>query len=487
MDKKIITRYAPSPTGFQHIGGIRTALFAYLAAKQSGGTFILRIEDTDKSREVEGAIEHTMEALRWLGLNWDIGPDNPGDFGSCLQSDRLDIYKKYAHKLIAKGLAYPDPYSQEELEIFRQQAKDNNEPFLYRKHRPESFVDWDEKTPLRLRVENIKRYKWHDEVRGDLEAGEEALDDYIIIKSDGYPTYNFAHIIDDYEMGVTHIMRGDEFISSMPKFLSLYDALEISYPKFISLPPIMNETGNKKLGKRDGAQDILEYKKQGYLPETMVNFLAMIGWNPGTDKEIFSRQELLETFSIAKIQKSGGAFNVEKLKWMNKEHLLQLNHKDQFTYVLSAVPDSVKALPQYNNDRVEKISSIILERYHNLIEINESFTTGEYDWVFTTPHYETELLKWKQDTNVENSLTRLDEVHKLLTDADFSSTESIKSAIWDLAEKEGRGQVLWPLRVALSGREKSPDPFNCAYILDKQETLLRIKAACDKITGNAVT
>jgi len=280
-DTKVVTRFAPSPTGFMHVGGVRTALFAWLFARKNKGTFILRIEDTDKAREVAGSIDHIIESLKWIGIDWDEGPDIGGPHAPYKQSERLDSYKKYAQILIEKGLAYPDPYTSEELEAFRKKAEVEKRPFLYRDYRPESFRKWDGTKALRFKTPEIKSYKWTDAVRGELSAGPEALDDFILIKSDGYPTYNFAHIIDDLEMGVTHIMRADEFISSTPKFLSLYDALSIMPPVLVTLPPILGEAGTKKLGKRDGAKDILDYKKEGYLPEAMLNFLAFIGWNPG--------------------------------------------------------------------------------------------------------------------------------------------------------------------------------------------------------------
>ena len=257
---KVVTRFAPSPTGFMHVGGVRTALYAYLWAKKNKGTFILRIEDTDKEREVEGSIAHIIESLKWLGIDWDQGPEIGGPHAPYLQSERLGIYKKYAEILINKGFAYPDPYTEEEVNQFRERAELAKKPFLFREHRPETFDVWDEKKPLRFKVPEIKSYKWNDLVYGDLSAGPEALDDFILIKSDGYPTYNFAHIVDDIEMGISHVMRGQEFISSVPKFLSLYEALGIEPPLFATLPPIMGSDGNKKLSKRDGAKDILEYK-----------------------------------------------------------------------------------------------------------------------------------------------------------------------------------------------------------------------------------
>ena len=474
--QKIVTRFAPSPTGFMHIGGVRTALYAYLFAKKMGGEFILRIEDTDKNREVEGSIQHIQESLKWLEIDWDYGPDKPGPFGSCLQSDRLDIYKKYALELIEKDYAYPDPYSSEELERFREEAQVEKRPFLFRDHRPEAFDAWDGSRPLRFKVPEIKRYTWHDEVRGELSAGEEMLDDFILIKADGYPTYNFAHIVDDLEMGVTHVMRGEEFIASQPKFLSLYDALGIERPKFVTLPPIMGPDGKKKLSKRDGAKDLLEYREDGYLPETMVNFLALIGWNPGGEQEVFTREELLEKFSIDKIQKSGGAFNEEKLKWMNKEHLGKLSDEDRIAYVQDTLSD-------IDPGKVAKLMPTILERVHTQTEIREAAAAGEYDWVNSSTTYETELLKWKNDEKVADALPRLQKVSELLTNADFSSPESIKESIWAYAEEVGKGELLWPLRVALTGRERSPDPFTCAFVLGSEETLARIKIACDKIGG----
>ena len=252
--KKVVTRFAPSPTGLMHVGGLRTGLFAWLWARKNKGTFILRIEDTDKVREVPGSKEQIMESLSWLGLTWDFGPDKIGPWGSNIQSERLPIYKNYAEKLIAKGLAYPDPFTEEEVEEFRKKAEENKQAFLFRNHRPETFDVWDGTRPLRFKVSELKRYEWHDEVRGTLSAGMEALDDFVLIKADGFPTYNFCHIVDDIEMGVTHVMRGEEFIAATPKFLSLYEALGAEPPIFATLPPILGESGTKKLSKRDGAK-----------------------------------------------------------------------------------------------------------------------------------------------------------------------------------------------------------------------------------------
>lgn len=485
MDNQIVTRFAPSPTGFMHIGGIRTALFAYLYARKNNGIFILRIEDTDKVREVEGSIEHIQKSLGWLGIDWDYGPDKEGPWGANIQSKRLESYQKYAHVLIEKGLAYPDPYTKEEVDAFRAQAEKDKKPFLFRDHRPETFEIWDGTKPLRLKAPFIKRYTWHDEVRGDLEAGEEMVDDIILIKADGYPTYNFAHIIDDKEMGVTHIMRGDEFISSMPKFLSIYDALELAYPKFVTLPPILNDERTKKLGKRDGAKDILAYKDEGYLPEVMRNFLALIGWNPGTEQEIFSKEELIAAFDIAKIQKGGGAFNEEKLLWMNKEYLQKLSPEAFLEYIKQGIPkDAIETHKwKINDDILMRLLPVIQERVHVRKDFTEAAEEGEYDFAFVAPDVPKELIKWKNDADASASLPRLEQAFKLLEGADFGSKEAIKDALWAYAEEVGRGELLWPLRVALTGRERSPDPFVSAYVIGKEETLVRIKNACAKIGG----
>jgi glutamyl-tRNA synthetase len=333
-------------------------------------------------------------------------------------------------------------------------------------------------------VSDVKRHHWDDEVRGKLEAGEEMLDDIIIIKADGYPTYNFAHIIDDLEMEVTHIMRGEEFIASTPKFLSLYDALEIPYPVFVTMPPIMAADGKKKLGKRDGAKDLLEYRIEGYLPEAMVNFLSLIGWNPGTDQEFFSMKELIETFTLEKIQKSGGAFNEEKLLWMNKEYLHKIDTAAFATYTINALPEKIKGLDGYNEEIATRLAPTIQERVHNANEITEAAQAGEYDFAFSTPEVPAALIKWTKDEHASDSIPRLQKAYELLSGADFSSADTIKEAVWSYAEEVGKGDLLWPLRVSLTGLEKSPDPFMCAYIIGKNETLARVNNALQTLSAD---
>jgi len=483
----VVTRFAPSPTGFMHIGSIRTALFAYLWAKKNNGTFILRIEDTDKDREVKGSIEHICESLKWLGINWDYGPDKPGSFGSCIQSERLDTYIDFAKKLIVNGYAYPDPYTAVEVEAFRKQAELNKQPFLYRNHRPATFDTWDGTKPLRFKVPEIKKYHWHDAVRGNLEAGEEALDDFILIKSDGFPTYNFAHIIDDLNMSVTHILRADEFISSTPRFLSLYEALGITPPIFVTLPPILREDHTKKLGKRDGAKDVLEYRREGYLPEAVLNLLALIGWNPGTTQELFTKEDLINSFEIGKIQRAGGSFNEEKLLWFNHQYISKLSSEDFAIKASTFLPEWLST----NSSVFKRSSSILREKITRMDEITNIFSQdGELGFIKGLLDYEPDKLLWKNEPSFSVTTTHLSKCREIILDLNEThdptstlgfTTESIKKAIWPYAELAGKGNVLWPLRMALTGQEKSPDPFVCAYILGREESLKRIDIAIDKI------
>lgn len=478
MTSKVVTRFAPSPTGFMHVGGVRTALFAWLFARKHGGTFILRIEDTDKVREVAGSMEHIIKSLKWLGIEWDEGADIGGPNAPYIQSQRLDSYLKYAKILIEKGYAYPDPYTKEEVEVFRQKAVAEKRAFLFRDHRPENPGEWDGTRPLRFKVPEVKSYEWTDGVRGRLSAGPEALDDFILIKSDGYPTYNLAHIIDDLEMGVTHIFRSDEFISSTPKFLSLYDALGIEHPVFATLPPILGEGGNKKLGKRDGAKDILDYETEGYLPDAMMNFLALLGWNPGGEQELFTVQELTEKFEIERVQKSGAQWNEEKLNWLNREYIKKLSPVEQEQWVEKFLPERIKVLPAYSQVMLSKIAPIVVERINIFQDIASMAETGEFDYYFQMPTCDIEKLVWKTETK-ENTKVYLEKAIELIdtvSETDFNR-DAIKASVWDYAESVGRGNILWPIRFALSGREKSPDPFILAEILGKTTTLARIREA----------
>lgn len=472
QNAQIVTRFAPSPTGLLHTGTVRTAIFAWAWARKHNGTFILRIEDTDKTREVEGGVKNITDTLTWLGMDWDYGPEKKGSFGSCVQSERLDVYKKYAQRLIDAGLAYADPYTKEELEAFRKEAELYKIPFLYRTHRPENPPVWDGSQPLRFKT-TPKRYEWYDAVRGTLSAPAEALEDFIIIKSDGYPTYNFAHVIDDIEMGVTHVMRGEEFIASMPNFLALYEALGKTPPIFVTLPPVLRSEGGKKLSKRAGAKSILEFQTEGYLPEAICNFLVFQGWNPGGEREVMSVKEFVQEFDITKIQKSGAKYNEEKLDWFNKEHMKLIAPQENY--------ERMRAYFEHDNidaeivARIERLLPTAYDHSHTYSDFYTAYRNGEYDYVNTEPVYEKQKLVWKEDS-LENTKLYVHKIHELLTTVDENkwNAEHVKEVVWEYAESVGRGNVLWPLRFLLSGKDKSPDPFTLLYVLGKKESLARI-------------
>lgn len=471
----IRTRFAPSPTGFMHVGGVRTALFAWFIAQQSSGTFILRIEDTDKVREVEGSITQIENSLRWLGIDWQEGIDKGGEFGPYLQSERLAIYKDWAQKLIDNGRAYADPYSKEELEEFREQAKSNKQPFLYRNHRPENPPAWDGTQPLRFKSDP-KPYTWNDAVMGDLSTGPEAIDDFILIKSDGFPTYNFCHIIDDMLMQVTHVLRSQEFISSTPKFLNLYDALAIERPVLGTLPFVMAIDGKKKLGKRDGAKDILEYGNEGFLPEAMMNFLATLGWNDGTEQEVFTIHELIEKFSLDRVQKSPARFDEQRLLWLNGQHIRLLPIDDLYDRVNKFWPNSAK-----NADVTYKkqVLTLVQDRLKTLTDLP---VITDYFFQNPTPDW-----SMADDNKQLKKLTRQEQVQLLdqtviaLTSAAVFDADSIQSALNQLLETSGQkpGILFSLIRLAVSWAPFSPALNDTLATIGRDQTLSRLQSAID--------
>jgi glutamyl-tRNA synthetase len=470
MTKTVRTRFAPSPTGFLHVGGVRTALFAWLVARQAGGQFILRIEDTDKVREIAGSEQHIMDSLSWLGLNWDEGPDKDGPHGPYRQSQRLDIYKEWAQKLIDKGRAYADPYSLEELDKFRQDAKDQKKPFLYREHRPENPAAWDGSQPLRFKSDP-KSYSWHDEVLGDLAAGPEAIDDFIIIKSDGYPTYNFAHIIDDHLMEISHVIRSQEFISSVPKFLNLYEALEIERPKLATLPYVMGPDGKKKLSKRDGAKDILDYKREGYLPEALINFLATLGWNDGTEQEIFSLEELIKKFSLARVHHSGAAFDEQRLLWLDGHYIRQTPLDKLYELAKPFWPPSAAS---QSDDYKKQVLGLVQERLKFLAELPILS-----DLFFDDLPVDLRLIDDnKQFKGLGHAQLKalLEKAKERLEQNDFASTENLAQTLNKLLEEtHQKPAVLFSLiRVATTWAPASPGLAETLQLLGKDRSLERI-------------
>lgn len=469
----VVTRFAPSPTGYMHVGGVRTALFAWLIARQNNGTFILRIEDTDQQRYIEDSEQHIIASLHWLGLEWDAGPDIAGPDGPYRQSERLAIYKEWAHKLIADGNAYADPYSKEQLDAFRQEAKKNKKPFLYRNYRPENPPAWDGSQPLRFKSQP-KTYQWHDAVLGDLSASGEAVDDFILIKADGFPTYNFCHIVDDSIMGVTHIVRSQEFIASVPKFLNLYEALGVQAPVFVTPPSVMALEGTKKLSKRDGAKDILDYAREGYLPETIMNFLATLGWNDGTEQELFTKSELISKFNVSQIQKSPARFDEKRLLWMNGQWIRSLHFDDLAQRAQPYWPESSK---EYDTTYINQALQLIKDRLKTLQDI--PLISG---FLFTDPIPDRQLIAdHKQLSKLPDStlVEYLGIVAKAFHNCDDFSAETIQTQLNILLETTGAKPVtLFSLvRIATSWAPFSPDLAPSLALLGKDRTLRRLTEA----------
>jgi len=467
----IRTRFAPSPTGYIHVGNVRAALFPWLLTRQQGGSFILRIEDTDRSRFVPGAEDLILDTLEWLGIDWDEGPRKGGSHGPYHQSERLEIYHTWAKKLVEKGLAYADPYTPEEVQGFREEARALKKAFLYRDYRPENPPEWDGTQPLRFKVTAPKRYTWNDPVMGELSAGPEALDDFILIKADGYPTYNFAHIIDDFEMGVTHVIRGLEYISSTPKYLSLYEALEITPPTLVCLPHIMAPDGRKKLGKRDGAKSVTDYRTDGILPEAMLNFLASMGWNDGTEQEIFSKQELIDTFSLDRVQRSGARFDEKRLLWMNGQWIRRISLDELYQRVEDYWPQSAA---QFDASYKHHVLALVQDRLKTLAELPMMSR-----FFFEEPEVNMELITSnKQLKKLSDGEIRelLKTAHDKLAELTDWTPEAIQETLNQLLEITGQkpGVLFSLIRIVTTWAPFSPQLNDTLALFGKDKALSRI-------------
>lgn len=469
----IRTRFAPSPTGYIHVGNVRAALFPWLLARQQDGKFLLRIEDTDQARFVEGATDLILDTLDWLGIDWDEGPRVGGKHGPYYQTERREIYREWAQKLLDKGLAYADPYTPEQVQGFREEAMALKKPFLYRDHRPENPPVWDGTQPLRLKVTKITRYTWHDPVMGELSAGPEVLDDFILIKADGLPTYNFAHIVDDAEMGVTHVIRGLEYISSIPRYLSLYEALDLAPPVLACLPHIMAPDGRKKLGKRDGAKSVTDYRTDGILPEAMLNFLASMGWNDGTEQEIYSRDELIATFSLERVQRSGARFDEQRLLWMNGQWIRRLSLDELYARVTAYWPDCATDADEAYKQRV---LALVQDRLKTLAEL--PLMTRYF---FEEPTRNDELIS----NNKQLAKLSQEEMSHLLqvTIAELERVEdwtpdTIQEALNHLLELTGQkpGVMFSLIRIVTTWAPFSPQLHDTLALLGRDRTLARLAA-----------
>ncbi len=449
QDKSVITRIPPSPTGHLHIGTARTALFNYLYAKKYGGTMIFRSEDTDLERSKPEFEKEILEGLAWLGLTWS----NETIYR---QSERTAIYQSYLQKMIAAGTAYLSP----------EESKRN----------PGEMVE-----VVRLKNPN-KTITFTDEIRGEITFDTTELGDIVIARTIDEPLYHLTVVVDDHEMGVTHVLRGEDHIPNTPRQILIQEAIGAERPVYAHLPLIL-ATDRSKMSKRHGAVSLHEYQKAGFQKEAIINYLALLGWNPGTDQELFTLDELINAFDLFGVQKGGAVFDIKKFSWFNAQYLQKLSLEEFSTYLQDTIPQTLTTLPQYSEERFKKLLPQIKERISTKYDFTELVEAGEYNWAFATPEFETSLLQWKNDADVSVALPRLQNVLELLKTADFFSPDTIKAAIWSYAEEVGKGEVLWPLRTAISGKKQSPDPFTIAFILGKEETYLRIQTACGKIIG----
>ncbi len=469
------TRFAPSPTGYIHIGNVRSAIYPYLLAKQQGGKFILRIEDTDRARFVDDATELIEDVLKWLGLDWDEGPIVGGPDGPYFQSERKPIYLEWAKKLLASGRAYADDTDAETIDKYRNVCYNEKRPFLYRDFRPENPPEWQEGIPIRFKADPKAR-KWHDEVMGDLEAGPETQDDIILIKADGLPTYNFAHIIDDYLMGVSYVIRGVEYLPSIPNYLAIYEALGFEVPGLVSLPHILAPSGNKKLGKRDGAKSVTEYRDDGILPEAMLNYLANLGWNDGTEEEIYTKDDLIQKFSLAKVQQSGARYDETKLLWMNGQWIRRLIDNEGvekfYPRTLNFWPASAA---NYSDEDRKKVLAIIYDRLKTLGDLREMT-----DYFFQDPEINLETLfknKALKKLSEEDLSTLLQtSFQKLNALADWNEQNLQDTLNELLVETNTKPAALFSaIRIAVSFAPFSPALPLTLNVLGKNTSLARIQ------------
>lgn len=485
--EQVRTRFAPSPTGFLHIGGLRTALYSYLFAKQHGGKFVLRIEDTDTKRQVKGAIEAIYRGLKWAGINWDEGPDKGGPCGPYIQSQRLDIYKKYSDALIKNGHAYYCFCDEEILEkMRREQIEKKQIPKYDRRCLALSKEEIEKKLKIglpraiRMKIPDSRIIEVDDLVRGRVSFNASELDDQIILKSDGYPTYHLAVVVDDYLMRITHVTRTEEWLPSTPKHILLYEFFGWQIPKWAHLPLLLN-SDKTKMSKRKGDVAVEDYIQKGYLPGAMINFLALMGWNSGTEKEIYSIKELLKGFSISKVHKAGAIFNIEKLDWFNGYYINRMN-LDELTRRI--IPFLIKdGLVDKNNYNFEYIKKIIILEQPRLKYLDE--IGGRAAFFFKKPKYDPELLIWR-DMLFRDIVISLNVSLKTLSQINENNftrrnLEIILIKESERAKNKDRGWLLWPLRIALTGLRASPGPFEILEILGKKESLERIEAAIKKL------
>ena len=474
---KVRTRFAPSPTGYMHIGNLRTALYEYLIAKAQGGDFLLRIEDTDQKRYVEGATDVIYNTLKMVGINWDEGPDIGGPVGPYVQSERKDLYAPYAHKLVELGGAHYCFCAEREKEF----DEEGNEIIC-------KFEDPCKKIPLaeakarvaagepyviRQTINQTGKSKYEDKVYGTIEIDYDELDEGVLLKTDGFPTYNFANVIDDHLMGITHVVRGSEYLPSTPKYNLMYDTFGWPRPVYVHLPPVMKDAQHK-LSKRNGDASFQDLLAKGYLPEAIINYIALLGWNPGTEEEIFSIKDLEKIFSVERLNKSPAIFDIVKLTWMNGVYIRNLSSEEFYHLAepyLADMPENVdkKALALVLQPRVETFGQI----------------SEQTDFIKELPGYAPELyVNKKMKTDIEVAKAVLPAIKEVLSKQTEWNNDALFAALKSLAEAKGlkNGQVLYPARIALSGKETTPGgATELAVVLGRDESLRRIDKAINKL------
>jgi len=487
--KKVRTRFAPSPTGFLHIGSLRTVLFAYLIAKTQKGELILRIEDTDNKRKVEGAVEGLYDILKWLKIDFDESPEKGGEYGPYVQSERKEIYNKYLNKLLEKNEAYHCFCTPERLTKMREEQQANKlAPRYDRKCRDlskeevENKIKAGEKYVIRQKMPTEGEVIVHDLLRGDIKFKASEQDDQVLIKSDGMPTYQFAVVVDDHLMEISHVLRGEEWIPSFPKNILLYKAFGWEAPTFIHLPLTLNKGGGK-LSKRQGDVAVEDYRKKGYLVETLINFSALLGWHPKDENEIFGIKELVKNFKAEDMGISPAVFDIEKLDYLNGHYIREKNIDDLVEMCKPYLEDNFK-LTSDKNKKSDKFLKLVvsleqerMKKLSDIAELTDFFFKDELE-------YETDLLIWKKLTNddiksnLETSLDLLDRIpeenwtNNSINDCMITHIKAVEAKV---------GDYLWPLRASLTGKKASPSPFDVAETLGKKESLKRIKLAIEKL------
>lgn len=484
MADTVRTRFAPSPTGYMHIGNLRSALYTWLYARHHGGRFILRIEDTDRNRYVEGATDVIYRTLKGIGMNWDEGPDVGGEHGPYVQSERKDMYLPYAKQLIDMGKAYYCFCTNEELDERRRAAAEKGETFKYDKHclnisreEAERRIAAGEPYVIRQNVPEHGEASFDDAIYGHIKVDCSELDDMILIKADGMPTYNFANVIDDHTMGITHVMRGMEYLSSTPKYNLLYDAFGWEKPVYIHMTSIMRDAQHK-LSKRDGDAYFEDYLAKGYLKDAIVNYVALLGWNPGDDREFFTLEELVDAFDVSGMSKSPAIFDVAKLTWMNAEYIRRMSAEE---FDAAAQPwYEAAGIAHMNRDVLRRILQPRLEIFSQMQDITDFLTNMDEEFdlsLFTNK---------KSKTNAEVSANVLDMVIPALEALPTWNEESLHTCLIGMAEANGmkNGTLLWPVRIGMAGKAVTPGgAMEIACLLGREESLRRLKLSRERLNS----